>query len=373
VDLEMGVKAAAKEYLHNPTVMKTYLHSLFLIALGLTSTVVARAADQAVPVTIQNFNRAETDRYFSGFVKDKGLGKLGGSGEVTAIDKQNVVRMNRDTIYSSGVFDLDAGPVTITLPDAGKRFMSMQVINQDHYTLEVTYEAGPHTYSKAKVGTRYVFALVRVLANPQDAADVKTANTLLGSIKIEQASPGKWEAPNWDQDAQTKIREALEQLNSVKGETVGEMFGAKGEVDPVLFLIGTAVGWGGNPRSAADYVSVYPKQNDGTTPYTLMVKDVPVDGFWSISVYNAKGYFEKNDLDAYSPNNLTAKPNADGSYTVQFGGCAKDTPNSLPIMKGWNYTVRMYRPRKEILDGSWTFAEAQPVPNRTDERRLQKQ
>jgi hypothetical protein len=27
--------------------------------------------------------------------------------------------------------DLDAGPVTITLPDAGKRFMSMQVINED--------------------------------------------------------------------------------------------------------------------------------------------------------------------------------------------------------------------------------------------------
>ena len=48
---------------------------------------------------------------------------------------------------------------------------------------------------------------------------------------------------------------------------------------------------------------------------------MPVDGFWSISVYNAKGYFEKNDLNAYSLNNLTAKPNADGSFTVQFGGC----------------------------------------------------
>ena len=32
---------------------------------------------------------------------------------------------NRDTIYSMRVFDLDAGPVTITLPDAGKRFMTM--------------------------------------------------------------------------------------------------------------------------------------------------------------------------------------------------------------------------------------------------------
>ena len=39
--------------------------------------------------------------------------------------------MNRDTIYSAAVLDLDGAPVTISLPDAGKRFMSMQVINQD--------------------------------------------------------------------------------------------------------------------------------------------------------------------------------------------------------------------------------------------------
>ena len=88
---------------------------------------------------------------------------------------------------------------------------------------------------------------------------------------------------------------------------------------------------------------------------------MPVDGFWSISVYDAKGYFEKNDLGAYSLNSLTAKPNSDGAFTVQFGGCSKETPNCLPTMAGWNYTVRLYRPRKEIIDGTWTFPEAQPV------------
>lgn len=29
-------------------------------------------------------------------------------------------------------------------------------------------------------------------------------------------------------------------------------------------------------------------------------------------------------------------------------------------MSGWNYTVRLYRPRKEILDGTWKLPEAQP-------------
>ena len=47
--------------------------------------------------------------------------------------------------------------------------------------------------------------------------------------------------------------------------------------------------------------------------------------------------------------------------TVQFGGCDGKTPNCLPITPGWNYLVRLYRPRKEILDGSWKFPEAQTV------------
>jgi hypothetical protein len=82
---------------------------------------------------------------------------------------------------------------------------------------------------------------------------------------------------------------------------------------------------------------------------------------WSISVYNANGFFEKNDRNAYSVNSLTATPSSDGSFTIQFGGCEKTAPNCLPIVPGWNYTVRMYRPRKAILDRDWAFPVARPV------------
>ena len=70
---------------------------------------------------------------------------------------------------------------------------------------------------------------------------------------------------------------------------------------------------------------------------------------------------EKNDRNSYSLNNLTAKPNSDGSFTIELGGCDGKVPNCLPIVDGWNYTVRLYRPRKEIIDGTWKFPEAHPL------------
>lgn len=311
-------------------------------------------------VNVHNFVRAETDLYFrKAAVGDDSFGKLTHRREMASIDKQDVVRMNRDTLYSHGVFDLEAGPLTITLPDAGKRFMSMQVISQDHYTTEVVYGPGKFAYDKDKVGTRYAYVIIRTLANPEDPQDVKAANAVQDAIEVRQAGVGKFDVPDWDQSSQTKARAALESLGSLGGTV--DRFGRKDEVDPIDHLIGTAIGWGGNPRYAADYQSVFPERNDGKTAYRLTLKDVPVDGFWSISVYNGQGFFEKNALGAYSLNNLTAKPDAMGAYVIQFGGCSKNTPNCLPIVEGWNFTMRLYRPRKEILNGSWRLPELQPA------------
>jgi hypothetical protein len=308
---------------------------------------------------VHNFVRAETDLYFGKTVTDGGFGKFHHLREMAPIDRQSIVRMNRDTIYSSAVFDLDAAPVTVTLPDTGKRFMSMMVVSQDHYVPEVVYAPARRTYTKADIGTRYVFLAIRTLANPEDPGDIKAANGLQDAIKVEQASIGRFEVPAWEPNSQTKIRDALNVLGSLGGTP--HLFGTRDEVDPVDHLIGTAIGWGGNLRYAAIYNSVFPKDNDGNTMHTLTVKDVPVDGFWSISLYNPKGFFEKNDLNAYALNNLIAKQNPDGLFTMQFGGCGKDTPNCLPIMPGWNYTVRLYQPWKEILDGTRKFPEAQPL------------
>jgi hypothetical protein len=179
-------------------------------------------------------------------------------------------------------------------------------------------------------------------------------------VKVEQARPGVFVTPNWDPVSQKKVRDALLVLYSMLPDQ-NRMFGTKEEVDPIRHLIGAAGGLGGNPEKEATYLNVTPKLNDGKTVHRLIVKDVPVDGFWSISIYNAQGYYEKNPQNAYSVNNITAKKGADGSTTVQFGGCDGKVPNCLPTTKGWNYMVRLYRPRPEILNARWKFPEAQPV------------
>jgi hypothetical protein len=225
----------------------------------------------------------------------------------------------------------------------------------------VFYAPGTYTLTKKKVGTRYVSLAVRTFVNPNDAADVKAVHALQAAIKVKQASAGKFEAPNWDAASLKEMREALLALAAANGGLdSARMFGRKGKVDPVQHLIGTAAGWGGNPPNAALYAGAEPKQNDGKTVYRLTVKDVPVDGFWSVSVYNKDGFFEKNARNAYTVNNVTAKPNADGSVTIRFGG-DETAPNYLAIVPGWNYTVRLYRPRKELLDGAWKFPEAKPA------------
>jgi len=313
-----------------------------------------------IHVSPDNFIRAETDMYFGNIAGTGGLGRFVHFRELSPLDNQLVVRQNRDTLYSPVLFDLEAGPVTVTLPDAGDRFMSMQVITEDHYVPEVIYTAGSHTFTGEDIGTRYVALPLRILVNPNDPADLDAVHALQDAVTVRQDSPGSFEIPDWDPVSQKQVREGLIALFATLPDSKG-MFGPEGEVDPVRRLIGAAAAWGGNPEKDALYLTVNPPQNDGTTVHRLTVPDVPVDGFWSVTVYNKDGYFTENPQNAYSLNNIVVAKESDGSVEIQFGGCDGSRANCLPITPGWNYLVRLYRPRAEVLDGSWTFPQAQPV------------
>jgi hypothetical protein len=353
--------------------MNRYLRPLAAISLaGICAVILSIAATaaaaepnkpgQVVPITVDQFPVAETHHMMKiAIATFDCLGKWGHLRGFTPIDKQNVVRMNRDTLYSSLVLDLSE-PATLTKPDIGDRYQSVLVVNQDHYSVLTLYKPGVYTLTQDKMGSRYVAVIARTLVDANDPEDVAQAQKAQDGLKVTQADPGSFEVPNWDPVALEKMREALKVLGNYLPNR-DKAFGAgPDKVDPVAHLIASADAWGGWEPSNAVYQNVVPVKNDGVTPYILTLKDVPAGegAFWSISVYNDRGYFEKNDLDRYVVNSRSAVTGDDGSVTIHFGG-DPSRPNYLPIMPGWNYMLRIYLPRKAYFDGTWKAPEARPA------------
>lgn len=305
----------------------------------------------AIPVNVDNFVRAESDRMLAAIAHNAGGAGLWAHGKTpTPIDEQPIVRMNRDTLYSAATVDISEG-AELSIPDVGGRYVSVMIVSQDHFINKVFHAPGQYKLTTEEFGTDFVMVTARILVDPESAEDVAAVNALQDQLGISSVSARPFELPHYEETSISATRGSLLELSKGLGG-LEHCFGRKEDVDPVRHLIGSAAGWGGLPENEASYINVFPGLPVGE--YSLTIDDVPVDGFWSISLYNAEGYFEENAQGSYSVNSITAVPNDDGSITVNFGG-GPDKPNSLPLMEGWNYLVRLYRPRQEILDGSWSM------------------
>jgi hypothetical protein len=311
----------------------------------------------ATLVNVDNFARAESNRMLADLAAAAGgVNTWSHYRKPTPLDQQPVIRMNRDTLYSFCVADISKGAV-VSIPDSGERYLSVMIVNQDHYINRVFHGPGDHKLTLDEFDTQYVLVAARTLVDPADPSDVAKVNALQDGFGLSAESARPFDLPDYDKASFDATRDALNHL-AMGLSGYDHAFGRKEAVHPVRHLLGTAAGWGGLPEQEAFYINVAPGLPVGE--YALTVKDVPVDAFWSISLYNADGFFEPNDRNANSVNSVTATPNDDGSVTVNFGGCSDDRPNCLPVMDGWNYIVRLYRPRPEILDGSWTFPTIAP-------------
>ncbi|WP_395691469.1 DUF1214 domain-containing protein [Nocardioides sp.] len=309
-------------------------------------------------VNVENFVRAETDTMLAALVaRAGGVNRWTHNRQPTPLDDQPVIRQNRDTLYSTAVVDLTGG-ATLTLPDSGGRYLSAMVVNQDHYINAVLHEPGEHRLTVAEHQTPYVCVALRILVDPDDPDDVAAVTRLQDAVGLEAGSATPFVAPDHDLESHQRTRTALLTLASgLSG--FSRSFGRREDVDPVRHLVATAAGWGGLPEDEAYYLNVSPGLPPGAYELTVPA-DVPVDGFWSISLYDADGYFPTDAGDRVSVNNITAQRDDDGAVTVRFGG-PPDLPNRLPTPEGWNYLLRFYRPRPEIRDGRWTMPPLHPV------------
>ena len=268
--------------------MKSFMHvynqlvSFFtVLILVLFPCFVAAQDGKPVIVNVDNFVRAETAAQF-----DRALMMVNGKvntllhfREPTPLDSQNVIRMNRDTLYSGAIIDISKG-ATLTIPETGDRYLSVMIINEDHYINNVYHEAGTYNLTIEEFHTPYVLVGIRTLVNASNPVDIKAANTIQDKITIKAASANPYTHPNYDQASYEATHKALLELGRGISDT-RRTFGKKEEVSEVRHLLATAWGWGGLPIEEAYYLNVEP--NLPVDAYKITVKDVPVDAFWSIS------------------------------------------------------------------------------------------
>jgi len=301
-------------------------------------------------VTPENYIRAETDRNFQNIAMLSG-GKVNTFYHFrtpTPLDGQTVVRMNKDTLYSAAIVDTEGG-ATVTLPEVPDgRYMSILLVDNDHYSPDVFYTPGTHPLP---TDTKYLGVFVRTqLFNPNDPAEIALVNALQDQVVIKASSadplpPSKWE-PNSLQELTEKYELDSANYGSWKG-----MMGPRGKVDEATRHIAAAAAWGLFPEWDATYLN-YRGDHDAKVCHTATYAVPENNGFWSITVYGSDGYM-KSENSIVNGNNV--KLNADGTFTAFFGSkeSCGDRPNRLDVTDGWNFLMRIYRPGASVLQETY--------------------
>jgi len=305
-------------------------------------------------VTPETFIRAETDRQFGNVVTMAGsVNRLFHFRSPTPLDKQNVVRMNRDTLYSMGVIDTSGG-ATITVPELPEdRYASVYLVDNDHYCPFVIYKPGTHELPR---DTKYLGIGVRIqVFNPKDADEVALVNKLQDQFIIKANSSDPLPDLNWDIQSLQALTTEYEKLSAQYSSWQG-MMGPRGKVNENTRHIAAAAAWGLFPEWDATYLN-YSGGHDPEIGHKATYKIPENKAFWSITVYGNDGYM-KSDNNIVNSSNVSFNP--DGTFTVYFGSkeACGDMPNRLDVSDGWNFLMRIYRPGASVLDGSYKLPVA---------------
>jgi hypothetical protein len=327
-----------------------------VLALSACSTSPARPPEAAGgPVTRANYIRAESDRTFHNVAQlAEGVNRFHHFREVTPLEKQTVIRMNKDTLYSAAVVDTSKGAAITIPPMPDGRYFSVLLIDNDHYSPRVLYTPGVHRLPQ---DTKYLFLAVRIqLLRPGDPADVALVNRLQDHFVITAASADPFPRPAWD----TKSLAALtEQYNRefAKFEQYPEgSMAPRGQADERIRHLAAAGAWGLFPTKDAVYIH-YNRGRSADRCHCATYR-VPEHGaFWSITVYGADGYMKRANSIL---NDANARKNPDGTISARFGSnqVCGDVPNRLDTTDGWSFLVRIYRPGPSVLNGSYRLPEA---------------
>jgi hypothetical protein len=296
---------------------------------------------EKIPVTLENYEVAESDLAFYNVTKLVGMNTFfhfptGGFD----IDNQTVVRMNRDTYYSAAVIDTTQG-ATVTVPETNGRYLSVMVVQNDHYIDQVFLEPGTHEITS---DTDFAMIAMRIRANQSEPGDDEAIAALRAGVKLEVGGNASHVRPNYDMEQLVALRDELTVEGTKLGTLMG-MQGAHGTIEPMMHLYGTAIGWGLLPDAQAQYLGSPKFANDGCYMATYSAPPFNEPGFFSITIYDADGWIYTEDGIL---NEFNMSLNDDGSFDAYFGECG-EVDNNLPTVEGWNYILRIYEPRLDEL------------------------
>lgn len=335
--------------------------STVALLLAATSTCLAQdnqsSAASTVKVTPETYIRAETDRQFSQIIKMAGsVNKLYHFRVPTPLDKQNVVRMNRDTLYSMGVVDTSKG-ATITVPELPEgRYASVYLVDNDHYCPGVIYTSGTH---QLPTDTKYLGIGIRIkVFDPTDPEEIALVNSLQDQFIINAASSEPLPPIKWEPNSLKKLTAEYEK-ESAKYSSWKGMMGPRGKVNEKTRHVAAAAAWGLFPEEDATYLN-YSGKHDTNVGYKATYQVPANEAFWSITIYGNDGFMKSENCIVNSSN---VKLNDDGTFTVHFGSreVCGDVPNRVDVTEGWNFLMRVYRPGAAVLDGSYKLPEAEPM------------
>ena len=308
-------------------------------------------------VTPESYIRAESDRQFGVVAQMAGsVNRFYHFRRPTPLDKQNIVRMNRDTLYSMAVVDTSLG-ATITVPELPNgRYGSLYLADNDHYCPGVIYSSGTHELPR---DTKYLGVGVRIqVFNPKDEDEIVLINKLQDQFIIKANSADPLPEFNWDLQSLKELTVQYEKDSAQHSSWKG-MMGPRGKVDEKTRHIAAAAAWGLFPEWDATYLN-YSGGHDYRICHKATYQVPENEAFWSITVYGSDG-FMKSDNNIVNSSNV--KLNADGTFTVYFGSVETcgDVPNRLDTTEGWNFLMRIYRPGKSVLEGAYKLPVAHPI------------
>lgn len=290
---------------------------------------------KSTPVTLENYVVAESDWYFDGVQKKAGVNVWMHDDPVSK-DNQQVIRSNRDVVYSIAIVDVSQG-ATFTVPKSDE-FQIIHIIDEKHLFHQVVLNGKSLHVTADDIEGEYVYLLARTRDNG-DLADTKARQN---ALNFEAKANRPYKAKGFNADEVIAFREELvRQVNSGEQPIAGhDAFGKTiADVDPHNYLYAAAYGWAGLPMTTAQYVALQVTSDECQT-WTVEKPglDWKNNGYMSATFYGADGWIKVDDF--YIPHTEMTDSGDTFSFTTN---CKKGTGNAT-VEKGGNLLIRMYLP-----------------------------